>query len=37
MFGVETYECARVEKNETGDFDKNRYNFHMKFILLIDI
>jgi len=22
MFGVETYECERVEKNETGDFDK---------------
>jgi len=29
MFGVETYECA-------GDFDKNRYNFYMNFILLID-
>jgi len=37
-FGVETYDCALAEKNryETGDFDKNRYNFYMKFILLID-
>jgi len=38
IFGVETYECALAEKNryETGDFDKNRYKFYMKFILLVD-
>jgi len=31
VFGVETYQCAHAEKTryETGDFDKNRYNFYI--------
>ena len=38
MFGVETHECALAEKTGTKgcDFDKNRYKFYMKFILIID-
>ena len=40
IFGVETYmyECALAEKNryKTGDYDKNRYKFYIKIILLID-
>ena len=36
--GVETYECALAEKNryETGNFDKNMYNFYIKFILQVE-
>jgi len=35
--GVETWVCTCGQKRyETGDCDKNRYNFYMKFILLID-
>ena len=35
IFDVETYECALAEnRNETGDIDKNRYNFYMIFLLI---
>ena len=38
IFGLETYECALAEKKryDTGDVNKNRYNFYIKCILLID-
>jgi len=40
IFFVQRHTCTSVhlrkKRYETGDFDKNRFNFYIKFILLID-